>query len=134
MHGEDVKDVTWFDASGTEMTAEAWEVGWVKNFGVRWAGDMIPGTDERGRPMIGDTLLLLFNAHHDAIPFHIPEHKDGQGWDLLFDTSDAVEPNFHDTEIKVYQLKPRSMAVLRTFNTLPDEDPTPDVMRKWPKE
>jgi len=114
LHGAGVKDVTWFDAAGTEMTDEAWSTGWVRGFGVRWAGDMIPGTDERGLHIIGDTLLLLFNAHHEAIPFQLPEHKEGQVWILVFDTADVQESGSHDTDVQVYQLRPRSMVVLRT--------------------
>ncbi len=114
LHGQDVKDVTWYDATGAEMTDEAWATGWVRSFGVRWAGDMIPGTDERGRPLLGDTLLLLFNSHHEPIPFRLPEHKEEHVWDLLFDTSHADEPNMYDTSVRVYNLQPRSMSVLRT--------------------
>ncbi len=115
LHGADVKDVTWYDANGDEMTDEAWDSGWVRSFGVRWAGDMIPGTDERGRPLKGDTLLLLFNAHHESIPFRLPGHKSGTIWDLLFDTFENKEPTTHDTTKEVYKLHPRSMAVLRTI-------------------
>jgi glycogen operon protein len=115
LYGHGVKDVTWFDASGKEMTDDAWHSGWVRSFGVRWAGDMIPGTDERGRQIIGDTLLLLFNAHHEKIPFQLPEAKAPQVWDLLFDTADPDEPSMYDTTIQVYDLQPRSMAVLRTY-------------------
>ncbi len=122
LHGAGVKDVTWFDASGAEMTEEAWADGWVRSFGVRWAGDMIPGTDERGRPLIGDTLLLLFNAHHEPIPFRLPTHNEGQAWDLLFDTSESAEPNVHDTDVWIYQLQPRSMVVLRTIRVGPGSE------------
>jgi glycogen operon protein len=114
LHGAGVKDVTWFDSTGTEMTNEAWATGWVKNFGVRWAGDMIPGTDERGRPIKGDTLLLLFNAHHEALPFRIPSAQAGQAWELLFDTSESPPCKPRSYEEDKYDLQPRSMAVLRT--------------------
>jgi glycogen operon protein len=114
LHGKGVKDVTWFDATGVEMTDEAWTNGWVRSFGVRWAGDLIPGTDERGRSLFGDTLLLLFNAHHEAIPFRLPRLKEGQAWGFLFDTSDASEPPRDEVVERVYSLQPRSMAVLRT--------------------
>ena len=119
LHGADVKDVTWFDATGAEMTDEAWATGWVRNFGVRWAGDMIPGTDERGRRLVGDTLLLLFNAHHKSIPFRMPAHKVEHVWDLIFDTTDANEPQLYDTTMTDYHLRPRSMAVFRTVTVMP---------------
>jgi isoamylase len=69
--------------------------------------------------LIGDTLLLLFNAHHEPIPFQLPTHNEGQAWDFLFDTSEPSEPTFHDTNIRIYQLQPRSMAVLRTIRVGP---------------
>ena len=114
LHGAGVKDVTWFDASGAEMSDEAWAVGWVRSFGVRWAGDMIHETDDRGRSISGDTLLLLFNSHHEGQPFHMPKHKPGQVWELLFNTTDPLEAGDRYTGGEVYHLRPRSMAVLRT--------------------
>ena len=115
LYGSGVADVTWFDATGAEMTDEAWATGWVRSFGVRWAGDVIPGTDERGRAIRGDTLLLLFNSHHEAQPFRLPELKPQQIWELLFDTTNPEEASAarYKSE-EVYHLQPRSMAVLRT--------------------
>ncbi len=115
IHGAGVKDVTWFDSSGAEMTDEVWETGWVRSFGVRWPGDMIPGTDERGRVLKGDTLLLMFNSHHEPIPFQLPKPREGQAWDLLFDTSHE-DDSPHDTTASNYELSPRSMVVFRTVN------------------
>jgi len=116
IHGAGVKDVTWFDSSGAEMTDDAWDTGWVRSFGVRWAGDMIPGTDERGRQLKGDTLLLMFNSHHEPIPFQLPKPREGQAWDMLFDTSHEEEPPTHDTAVSTYEMAPRSMVVFRTVN------------------
>ena len=61
--------------SGEEMTDEAWNAGFVKCLGVRLAGDLIGDVDERGEPIVGDTLLLLLNAHHEPIPFTLPATK-----------------------------------------------------------
>ena len=52
------------------MTDEAWDAGFVKCLGVRLAGDLIGEVDERGEPIVGDTLLILINAHHEADPVH----------------------------------------------------------------
>ena len=51
------------------MSEEAWKTGYVRCLGVRLAGDLIGDVDERGEPMWGDTILLLMNAHYEAIPF-----------------------------------------------------------------
>ena len=39
---------------------------------MRLAGDLIGEVDERGEPIVGDTLLMLLNAHHEPIPFTLP--------------------------------------------------------------
>src|SRR5262245_23617655 len=119
LYGAGVKDITWFDATGAEMTDEAWATGWVRSFGVRWAGDMIPDIDERGRPISGDTLVLLFNSHHEPQPFRLPEHKAEQVWELVFNTTDPSETGSRYPGGQVYQLRPRSMAVLRTTRSAP---------------
>jgi glycogen operon protein len=81
---------------------------------VRLAGDLIGDLDERGEPIVGDTLLLLLNAHHETIPFTLPAHKEGQQWEVLIDTNAMPqEPLFHHGGDKVV-LGGRSMAVLRT--------------------
>ena len=74
------------------MTDEAWDAGFVKCLGVRLAGDLIGEVDERGEPIVGDTLLVLLNAHHEAIPFTLPAHAAGQDWELLLDTADPHRP------------------------------------------
>jgi len=114
IHGANVKDVTWFDSTGSEMTDKEWTSGWMRSFGVRWAGDMLPGTDERGREISGDTLLLLFNTHHEHINFRLPSHKEDQVWELLFNTTDPSETGAKHEGRQMYALLPRSMAVLRT--------------------
>ncbi|MFN4259621.1 MAG: glycogen debranching protein GlgX [Gemmataceae bacterium] len=113
IRGSDVKDLTWFDPNGAEMTDEAWNAGFVRCLGVRLAGDVINEMDERGEPIVGDTLLLLLNAHHEMIPFTIPPSKDNQRWLLEFDTS-APERAAGDLMLEPeYQLQARSMVVLR---------------------
>ncbi len=95
------------------MTDEAWDAGFTKCLGMRLAGDIIGEVDERGRPVVGDTLLVLLNAHWEPIPFALPLHKDGQQWELVFDTArPEVQPGAVD-EAKPYDLRDRSVVVLR---------------------
>ena len=42
--------------------------------------------DERGEPIIGDTLLVLLNAHNDKVPFTLPPLDADQQWQRVFDT------------------------------------------------
>ena len=54
------------------MSDKAWGAGFVRSLGVRLAGDVIGDVDERGDLIVGETLLLLLNAHHEPIPFTLP--------------------------------------------------------------
>jgi hypothetical protein len=61
--------------------------------------------------VVGDTILLLMNAHYEAIPFLLPPLKEGQRWEPVLDT--APEPLPFEGEPR-YELQGRSMAVLHT--------------------
>ena len=109
-----MKDISWLAPTGEEMSDEAWNAGFVQCLGVRLAGDLINDMDERGEPIVDDTILLLLNAHHDSIPFVMPKTKGNVRWERLLDTADAhtepmvLEPGWQ------YPLEGRSLAVLRT--------------------
>ena len=96
------------------MTEEAWNTGYARCLGVRWAGDLIGEPDERGEPVVGDTVLLLMNAHHEAIPFTLPSLKEGQQWECGLDTADPQGKPRPCPEGQPYDLQGRSMAVMRT--------------------
>jgi isoamylase len=137
IRGSDVKDISWFNPAGEEMTDADWQAGFIKCMGVRLAGDLIGDIDERGDPIKGETLLLLFNAHHEAIPFAVPQTKDEHRWERLLDTAEPgeVEPITADTK---YDVQARSVVVLRTMLTK-ESAPTPttalvEALRKEEKK
>jgi isoamylase len=74
---------------------------------------MIAELDERGQKIVGDTLLSLFNAHHEMIPFTLPPLADDQQWQLLLDTTSAANDNLFLAGGASYPLQGRSVAVLR---------------------
>ncbi len=112
IRGSDIKDISFFGPSGQEMSDEDWNAGFVKCLGVRLAGDLINDENERGEPIVGDTLLLLLNAHWEPIPFTLPQTREGHIWDPILDTADSSE------EVRLmeggtqYPLRDRSLAVL----------------------
>jgi isoamylase len=119
IRGSDIKDLSWFDPSGQEMSDEAWEAGFVRCLGVRLAGDLIGDVDEKGEPVVGETLLMLLNAHHEAIPFTLPVTRVEHHWECLFDTAaEKPDPLAYPGGQK-YALQGRSLVVLRT--RLPEE-------------
>lgn len=85
----DVKDVTWFSPSGTEMTSEQWQDGNARCFGMLLDGRaQRTGIRRRGSDA---TLLLVYNAHHDVVKFILPEVSDGQGWLCVIDTNSPTQ-------------------------------------------
>jgi isoamylase len=114
IRGTDIKDISWFDPSGNEMSDEAWDAGFIKCLGVRLAGDLIDHMDERGDPIVGDTLLLLLNAHHQEIPFKLPATKPEHHWERLLDTAEIVTEAPVPLDKQDYLLQGRSVVVLCT--------------------
>jgi glycogen operon protein len=113
IRGGDVKDITWFDAGGGEMSDEVWSSGHVRHLGVRLVGTEIEETDEHGEPIEGDTLFLMFSAHPEPIRFVLPRHEPGQRWERLLDTSLADWSHRVRLDDTGYQLAARSVAVFR---------------------
>ena len=114
IRGSDIKDLSWFEPSGKEMSDDAWNAGFVKCLGVRLAGDLIGDVDDHGDPIVGDTLLLLLNAHHEEMPFLLPETKPEHHWERLLETGDAADGAAALEGGEAYRLMGRSLAVLRT--------------------
>lgn len=87
-----IKDVTWLNAGGTEMTVEDWSDGNTHCFGVLLDGRAQPtGVRRRGEDA---SLLMVLNAYHDVVDVTLPEMPDGGGWRLLLDTNGAEEADF----------------------------------------
>ena len=88
----------------------------MRALGVRLNGDAIDEVDERGERIVGDTLLLLFNADDTVQPFTLPATDATARWEILVDTADPWTPARRLREGDRYELQPRSMAVLRLSN------------------
>jgi isoamylase len=112
IRGTEVKDIAWLEPSGKEMTDEAWNAPFVRSLGVRLAGDMIAEVDERGERIVGETLLILLNAHEDPIPFILPQEAVGFLWERVFDTREAASTAEDFAGGGTYDLVGRSLAVL----------------------
>jgi glycogen operon protein len=116
IRGSDIKDISWFNPSGEEMTDADWNAGFVKCLGVRLAGDLIGDVDERGEPITGETLLLLLNAHHEPIPFALPASKLEHHWERLLDTVEGPPEAKPLVAGEKYALAGRSLVVMRTVH------------------
>ncbi len=120
LHGDHSPEIAWLDPNGKEMSAEAWQAGHVRCLGVHLLGGRID-VDEYGEPIIGDHLLILFNADHaHEIAFALPDLSDDAPWERLLDTAneepDVDEPEEDGKDVSeagAYKLQPCSMAVFR---------------------
>ena len=113
LRGTDAKDIAFFGPSGQEMDDKAWNAGFVRSLGVRISGDLMEERDEHGTPIVGDTLVLLLNAHHEPIAFRLPSSKAGYSWELMLDTADPQKEAYLLRRGVQYELKGRSLALLR---------------------
>jgi isoamylase len=89
LRGSGVTDVAWLDPSGTDMDDEAWNRADVRCFGVLLAGSAIAESDERGRPIVGETLLILFNGDGAEVTFTLPTPGPAARWRCILDTAHA---------------------------------------------
>jgi isoamylase len=115
IYGSAVKDLSWFRPDGKEMTEDEWQDWFSRCVGLRLAGDAIEEVDPRGEPIVGDTFLLLLNAHHEPVPFVLPAHRVRVRWELVLDTGswDFERRGRHFRAGDVYPLGGRTVAVLR---------------------
>ncbi|HXT54258.1 MAG TPA: hypothetical protein VN826_07125, partial [Candidatus Eisenbacteria bacterium] len=94
-------------------------------FGLRLAGDAIEELDARGNRIVDDTLLILLNAYHEAIPFTLPAHRRKVRWEVVMDTNDSQYGKTAHRAMRggdSYDLKARSLAVLRLPKPLEGEN------------
>ncbi len=116
IQGMGVKDITWLSPGGEEMNDEEWHQSFARCLGLFLAGDAIDEYDERGNKITDANFLLLFNAHHEDIPFIIPAEPSLARWQVIIDTSysngDGAKGRFYYKKEK-YPLQKRSLVLLK---------------------
>ncbi len=113
IRGSGIKDITFLTPNGEEMQDDHWGE-FVGCFGMRLAGDQINEMDMDGNRIEGDTLLLLFNAHHEPIKFQLPSIASGQKWLRVLDTVDGKVTEPQSLSSYSYEIQGRSLVLLRT--------------------
>ncbi len=114
IRGSTVKDLTWFDAAGNEMTDAQWGAADTLTIGLRLAGDAIDERGPRGEKIVDDTLLMVLNAAEAPVEFRLP--KNGRApWELVLDTRRPDPPasgavSRHDGG-STYEVGSRSVAL-----------------------
>jgi glycogen operon protein len=94
------------------MTEEDWKQPFARCLGCLMVGERLAERDDRGAPIMDDDLLVLMNAHHDAVRFSLPDGP----WTLLLDTAQSSA----DPPDQTYPLEARSLVLLaRPSSTSP---------------
>ncbi|HXJ66545.1 MAG TPA: glycogen debranching protein GlgX [Actinomycetota bacterium] len=87
MQADGAKDVSWIRPDGEEFNEADWS-----DPGNQIIGMLIPGratdeVDERGRPVFGDTVLLLLNGGSRSRPFTLPRMDHTGQWEEVVNTA-----------------------------------------------
>ena len=91
-----VKDLTWISAEGSEMRNEQWGDAQMRCFGMLLDGRApTTGLRQKGREA---TILLIVNAHSDAVDFTLPDTPGGGQWTLVIDTNQEWIDSKHSYE------------------------------------
>jgi isoamylase len=107
-----VRDATWVNASGLNMSMQDWHDGETKCFGMLMDGRaQATGIRRRGSAA---TLLFVVNAFHELVAFTLPDCTDGKHWKLLFDTGTPDEVRDEPFNIgDIYPVTARSCLLFR---------------------
>ncbi|GBD22425.1 Glycogen operon protein GlgX [bacterium HR29] len=109
------KDIAWLREDGRELTEADWADPERHVIGLWLSGAAADLVDREGRPITGETLVILLNASKKAVAFHLPTAPESRVWSLVLD---SARPELHEGAATyrggaVYPLAPRSLAILQ---------------------
>jgi isoamylase len=105
-----IKDLSWIRADGVEMTELDWRDPGNHVLGMLIDGDATDEMDARGRPVKGDTLLLLVNGGATPTDVQLPAQDARGHWVALVHTATHLH---HADGGESLTLEPHSLVLLR---------------------
>jgi glycogen operon protein len=123
IRGNAIRDIVWLDPSGSEMTDEQWHESFARSLAVFLSGRALNEQNERGQIVIDSDFVVLLNAHHEAMEFHLPLQPGDARWVLRLNTAERGGTESSDRELKPgdsFSLQGRALAVFEF--PLPLED------------
>ena len=132
-----VKDITWVTPSGTEATGEDWGNAFARSLGYVLSGAAGEFYTPGGQRDIDESFLVMANAYHEDLDFHVPVLAAAMSWQPLVDTAEPtglIADGRLYAPGEVYRLRGRSFALFinraprpesRTGGEPAGDDPTP---------
>ena len=120
IHGGEIKDLYWLKPDGTEMSEADWNNGHARCLGMALPGDQITETGLRGERIMGESFAILFNAHHEDLPFRLGARERDLSWECILDTGRPENPMRVVAHLGQFPLMARSLAVLRAVFPTPE--------------
>jgi isoamylase len=105
---EPMANLTWLGPDGKAMRTEEWEDPGSHVVGMLIGGEASDETDQRGRPVVGDPLLLLLNGGGRSKSFTLPPMGRPGTWSYLLDTGHPE----HQAALDSVALGPHSLVLL----------------------
>jgi glycogen operon protein len=118
-----VKDITWITPSGTEAGPEDWGNAFAQSLGWVLSGAAGEFYTPGGQRDIDESFLVMVNAYHGDLDFHVPVLAAPMSWQPLVDTAEAtglVADGRLYAPGEVYPLRARSFVLF--INRLPRPD------------
>lgn len=85
--GLGVEDIAWFLPDGAEMDEMHWNSHFAKSLGIYLNGQGIRAPGPKGERIVDDSFYLLFNGHHDVLPFTLPPKRYAPEWNVILNTA-----------------------------------------------
>jgi isoamylase len=108
-------DVTWIRSDGEEFTEGDWKDPELRTLGVMLLGEATDEIDERGRAILGETLLLLLNGGSRSRLYTLPKPDSGGQWEELLNTA---RPGSRLVRHSTINLTAHSLILLRNLQSV----------------
>ncbi len=106
-------DIHWFNPDAESMAEQDWADGDARTMMVFLNGSAIPEPDARGKAILDDDFLVIYNADHDDQTFRLPPAEYGERWLTEVDTApDLLQPRWYAAGSTLV-VGARSLVVLR---------------------
>lgn len=87
IHRSRSTDILWFNPAGHELEESDWHSAGHGVIGVHLNGHMLEEVDDRGEPIVGNSVVLLFNPSPRAVEFRLPNLTHRESWRSVLDTA-----------------------------------------------